>query len=78
MQSLCVRATMGHMANPHDNSTLTPTDGKHKRLPTRDEREQKLRKLKQQIKDGTYKVDSDAVAEKIVRKHFLADDKDRH
>ena len=70
---------MRHMANPPDNPAVTPTDGKHKQLPARDERAQKLRKLKQQIKDGTYKVDSDAVAEKIVRKHFLPDkDTDRH
>ncbi len=69
---------MGHMTSPPDNPALTPTDGKHKRLPTRDERAQKLRKLKQQIKDGTYRVDSEAVAEKIIHKHFLAEDKDRH
>ena len=66
------------MANPHDNPALTPTDDQRKQLPARNEREQKLRKLTQRIKDGTYKVDADAVAEKIVRKHFLADDKDRH
>ena len=66
------------MANPHDNPALTPTDSKHKQLPARDERAQKLRKLKRQIEDGTYKVDADAVAEKIMHEHFTADDKDQH
>ena len=75
---LCARATIGHMANQPDNPTLTPPDSKHKRLPARDARAQKLRKLKQQIEDGTYQVDSDAVAEKIIHKHLRADDKDQH
>ena len=66
------------MANTHDNPVLTPADGKRKQLPARDEREQKLRKLRRQIKDGTYKVDADAVAEKIMHEHFTADAEDKH
>ncbi len=66
------------MTSPHDNPALNPTDNKRKLPLSRDKRAQKLRKLKQQIEDGTYRVDSDAVAEKIACKHFSADDKDQH
>ena len=63
---------MEHMENSSDKPALTPKDGKHKLPPAPDTRAQKVRK-------GTYKVDADAVAERVLRQHFLPDqDTDQH
>lgn len=69
---------MRQMASSPDNPALTPPPGKGKRLPARDTRKRKLREIARRVKDGTYEVDADAVAERIMHKHFLAGDKDRH
>ena len=72
-------AIMEYMENSTDKPTPTPKDDKHKQPPAQDSRAQKMRKIAQQVKDGTYKVDSDAVADRVLRQHFLPDkDTDQH
>ena len=72
-------ATMKHMGNSSDNPISTPKDGRHQQPPDRESREQKLRKIAKRVKDGTYQVDTDAVAERVLRQHLLPDkDTDQH
>ena len=67
------------MDKSSDNPTPTPKDDRHKQPADRESREHKLRKIAKRVKDGTYKVDADAVAERVLRQHFLPDkDDDKH
>ena len=68
------------MASTPDNNTLTPATRGRKQLLTREEsRARKLRRIAQQVKKGTYKVDTEAVAEHVLHKGILpATDTDRH